>query len=271
MGVPRENGIPFAGMATAARSSQQTKYRSQTVFPRLLSIPANQIPFSFGSVGVCSHPSERNTVLTCHRPVPDCVSGDSARARLCIWRHPAGQTVPPATAPGPDCASGDILRVKLCLRRHPARQTVSPTTTSASFSPLVVAGGTVCGPDCRRRHSLRAGLLPSVSACGQIRTLGAEQSRPRASRVPIRTLNFSRVPILPLNSSRVPIRPLFAQKQGFSGRISTLAGNSGSIRTLGAGMWPYPHSRGERATTCHPERSEPKASVVERFRVAVWR
>ena len=46
---------------------------------------------------------------------PDCASGDSARARLCIRRQRAGQTVHLATACKPDCASGDSAQAKLCI------------------------------------------------------------------------------------------------------------------------------------------------------------
>ena len=107
----RENGIPFAGMTTAARPSQRAKYRSQTALPRLCPIPASRIPFSSGSVGVCPHPSERNTVLTRRHPRPDCASGDSARARLCIWRQRAPVFSPLAVTGGTVCLPG-------CRRRH---------------------------------------------------------------------------------------------------------------------------------------------------------
>ena len=107
----RENGIPFAGMTTAARSSQRTQYHSQTALPRPLSIPANQIPFSFGSAGVRPHPSKRNTVLARRRPGPDCASGDNEGlffASSCRRRHsclvvglsPAAQFGPAAVAGG---------------------------------------------------------------------------------------------------------------------------------------------------------------------------
>ena len=175
-------------MTTAARSSQQTKYRSQTVFPRLLSIPANQMPFSHAT-------APGQTVRPTTTPALDCASGDSSHAKLtprrqewgktgpllsptvesgpqavadrrvCLLpparltslRQPARQTVHLATAPGPNCASGDNERpffASGCHRRHSLARTLSPDAQFAAGHRMPGQGIPSC-PAPREREASR--------------------------------------------------------------------------------------------------------------------
>ena len=93
---------------------------------------------------------------------PDCASGDSLRAILCIWRQPEHQTVHLATTGGPDCASGDSRNTKLCIWRQPEHQTVHLATTNEPKRALVVAGCTVYPAACRRMHSLSRDVSPDA-------------------------------------------------------------------------------------------------------------
>jgi hypothetical protein len=71
-----------------------------------------------------------------HRRGPNCASGDSWRAKLCIWRQLAGQTVHLASAVTPDCAPGDRETHKTapgCRRMHSLAVKLSP---EAQFEPL---------------------------------------------------------------------------------------------------------------------------------------
>ena len=84
----------------------------------------------------------------------DCVSDDSPRARLCIWRQGARQTVHLTTAKAPDCVSGDRETPKTapgCRQVHSLYGRLSPDAQSGWE---VVAGCTVWLGGCRRMHSL---------------------------------------------------------------------------------------------------------------------
>ena len=132
-----ENGIAFAGMAQRPDPSQQTKYHSQTGLPSRIPIPANEIPFSNVFFRVASHPSEPNTILKHRAVVPE---GD--------------ETVPPATAREPDCASGDSLSARLCIWRQPGAVLGVFLSSDAQSGSRAVAGGTVWCIGCRQVHSL---------------------------------------------------------------------------------------------------------------------
>ena len=103
-------------------------------------------------------------------------------ARLTPRRQHAGQTAYLATGRGANCASDDSARVKLCIWRQRPRQTVSLATTSARFSPLAVAWGTVWLLGCRQMHSLALAL--SLHAVSAIRRAG-DPSTPRPPGAPL--------------------------------------------------------------------------------------
>ena len=93
---------------------------------------------------------------------PDCASGDSLRAILCIRRQPTSHTVHLATAGASNCASGDNWRPRLCLRRQPEHQTVHLATAGASDCASGDNERTETGSGCRRMHSLSRGVSPDA-------------------------------------------------------------------------------------------------------------
>ena len=113
--------------------------------------------------------------------VPNCASGDSPGAKLCIRRQPGHQTVHPTTARPSNCASGDNEPLKTgsgCRQTHSLTPGLSPEAQSAARAVVMSTGW---HPGCRQ------GCRPAVSGV----ILRAAECRSRRMIVP-----------------RAPMRPL---------------------------------------------------------------
>ena len=121
-----ENGIPFAGMGTPLGLPARERHSVCWDEDGSSAIPASQIPFSNEAFDRGLHPSKRNTILKRGNVGP-------ARPKLCLRRHRAGQTVPPATRRASDCASDDNLDpfgAALCRQVHSLAFSLSPEAQS---------------------------------------------------------------------------------------------------------------------------------------------